>query len=189
MANISISSNKDISIVNIDDNMNIFEYYKKSKQADEYGVTNMLTNNVLWNSKLQIINKGKCYIFQIENSLYNIFVGDYIVIDERYRKEATTYERVIRYNSSNNAFRYHQMEHDKSGSTSNVRYYDSDESKNSKYSFSREQVTKLIDEMLTKIIDSNKAKDITDVELMKENILSSLNDNSKTYEIGSRGAK
>ena len=187
MANISISSNKDISIVTIDDNMNIFEYYEKSKKADEYGVTNMLTNNILWNGKK--VNKGKYYIFQIENSLYNIFVGDYIAIDERYRKEGTTYERVIRYSSFINAFRYHQMEHDKSGSTSNVRYYDSNESKNSMCVLPKGQVTKLIDEMLTKIIDSNKAKDITDVELMRENILFSLSGDSKTYKIGSRGAK
>lgn len=58
MANISISSNKDISIVNIDDNMDIFDYDKKIRKIDKVGVTNMLTYNVLWNSKLQKINKG-----------------------------------------------------------------------------------------------------------------------------------
>ena len=58
MANISISSNKDISIVNIDDNMDIFDYDKKIRKIDKAGVTNMLTYNVLWNSKLQKINKG-----------------------------------------------------------------------------------------------------------------------------------
>lgn len=174
MANITVSSSEDIYIVNIDDDMDIFDYDKKIRKIDKVGVTNMLTYNVLWNSKLQRINKGIYYIFQIEDSLYNIFVGDYIAIDESYKKEDIRYERFINYSSYINAYHYQQMEHDKSGSTSNIKYYDSTSSKNDVGVLSKKEASSLINEMLTKLIISDKIKNIIDLELMKENILYSL---------------
>ncbi len=185
MGNISISSNDDIYIVNIDDNMDIYDYDKKIGKIDKFGVTDMLNYNVLWNSKLRRINKGIYYIFQIEDSLYNIFVGDYIAIDENYKKEDVKYERFINYSSYINAYRYQQMEHDKSGSTSNIKYYDSTSSINDVGVLSKKEASSLINKMLTKLIISEKIKNIIDLELMKENILYSLG-GAKTKSYGGR---
>lgn len=185
MGNISISSNDGIYIVNIDDNMDIYDYDRKIRKMDKFGVADMLTYNVLLNCKLKRINKGIYYIFQIEDSLYNVFVGDYIAIDETYKKEDVRYERIINYSSYINAYRYQQMEHDESGSTSNIKYYDSTSSKNDVGVLSKKEASSLIDEMLTKLIISDKIKNIIDLELMKENILYSLG-GAKTKSYGGR---
>ena len=88
-----------------------------------------------------------------------------------------------------NSYHYHQMEHDKNNSTSNIKYYDSNGERDRLGVLTRSEAYKLINEMLTKLINSNKAKGIIDVELMKENILTSINNSRvKTYEKNGRGS-
>ena len=190
MANITVSSSEDMSIVNISDFMDLAEYYRKFKKVDACGVINMLTDNVILNNRPQKVNKGLYYIFQVDDKLYNVYVGEYIAVDERYKSEDIEYEKIIRYSSFINAYRYQEMEHHKNGTTSNIKSYDNNIDTPHEQTLSKEEAYKLIDDMLTNLIKIDKIRNIFDVELMKENILTALgNDKVLSHQRKRRGAR
>ena len=133
---IFISKSNDIYKMNISDYIKAPDYKKKLEETDSYGLYNLISMSVLWNTEKQMINKGLYYvavidepfpyITSIKSLLYNILIGEKeIIIDERKALEDNTIEeRIVRVNKNNYSdYQFTYFRHDESGNTIDTKYY------------------------------------------------------------------
>lgn len=185
---ITISAEKNIYKVEISDYISISDYIQKMKSSDEFRILHLICNSVLWNSDKQKVNKGTYYVITIDNGIYNILLTEEkikinkrtkIKIDEQTQKENITQERVITFDINNNEYHYFSAKHDKIGNTFYTRYY----SKNRLFSLgaldlSREETYDEIKSIIYNLESIEGIQNILDVQLLKDNILDDLCNNS-----------
>lgn len=175
---IALSKENYLVKIKISDYLSTADYLDTIKSFDKNNVFSMISNNVLWNSRKQMVNKGSYYILKINNILYNVHVNDFdVVFDSRIKNDDDTYEQIIKYNLVDNKYSYCSFKNDINGSTSNIKYY----APNGiiiAHRMPREVAYKEINSMLTNLVGLNI--DRLDIESIKDTISSNLN-NSKTH--------
>lgn len=190
---IIISSQNNITKIEITDYICIGDFVDKKNYGEEYKILDLLCNCVLWNSDKQKVNKGIYYVIIIENRIYNIlFTNDKIQIDERIKpifdeitnKENITQERVITYLPNQNKYRYYSAKHESDGNTYYTKYYN----KNREYSLgtldsTEEETFNEVASVISNLETIPSIETILDIELLKEQIL---NDLKKDYLIKTR---
>ena len=81
---IIISSQNNITKIEIPDYVCIGDFVDKKNLGEEYKILDFLCNCVIWNSDKQKVNKGIYYVILIDNRVYNILINeDKVQIDER----------------------------------------------------------------------------------------------------------
>ena len=176
---ISLSKEGALLKIKISDYLSTADYLDTVKIIDKYCISSMISNNVLWNSRKQMVNKGSYYILKTNNILYNVYIDDFdVIFDSRIKEDDDTYERIIKYNLVDNKYSFCSFKNDINGSTSNIRYYASGSIKLIAHKIPREEAYKEINSMLTNLVGLNI--DRLDIESIKDTILSDLN-NSKSH--------
>lgn len=119
---ILLSKDNNFYKMEINDYISIIDYTERMRIIDNYGIDDLISSSVSWNNSKQKINKGTYFIIPIDNRLYNILINEnFLIIDERTRKNDITEERIIRL--ENNDYWCTIFHHDITGSTFYVRYY------------------------------------------------------------------
>lgn len=181
---ITVSTQDNISKIEISDYISIGVYVEKIKSMDEYNILDLLCNCVLWNNFKQKVNKGIYYVITIDKCIYNIlFTNEQIIIDERINKELDEQtqkeniiqERVIRYNINKSKYHYYSAKHESNRNTYYTKYYD----RNREYSLGLLDLTddEAYEEIGSVIYNLEHIKGIEkilDIDLLKENILNDL---------------
>ena len=185
---IIISSQNNITKIEIPDYVCIGDFVDKKNLGEEYKILDFLCNCVIWNSDKQKVNKGIYYVILIDNSVYNILINeDKVQIDERIspisdeyaNKENITQERVITYLPTQNKYRYYSAKHEPDGNTYYTKYYN----KNREYSLgtldlAEEETFKEVASVISNLETITGIETILDIELLKEQILNDLSKNS-----------
>ena len=132
-ADISIKKENSYYKMIISDNTPIFDYLNKTDEIDTDGITDKLSNNLLWNNDLQMVNKGTYYIFENGDRIYNIYENESKKsFDKRVKfADDTVLECIIYFDEESGDFVYITEMHDKNGSTHNIKQYDFNEIINS----------------------------------------------------------
>ena len=181
---IIISSQNNITKIEIPDYVCIGDFVDKKNLGEEYKILDFLCNCVIWNSDKQKVNKGIYYVITNGNSLYNILLNDEkiiiserikLAIDEETRKENITQERVITFYINNNKYNYFSAKHDSSRDTYYIKYYN----KNRGYSLGELDLTEKetyeeILSVISNLEDIDKIDDILDINILKLYILDDL---------------
>ena len=107
----------------------ILEYMDITETTDEYGISNMISNSILWNSGLQMVNKGKYHVINNGNKVYNILTtDDELEVDERtLLPNNTVIEKIMHYDSFTDEIVLIKEKHDEKGSTHDIRKYELDD--------------------------------------------------------------
>lgn len=139
------------------------------KANDESNLLDLISNNILWNSNIQKVNKGTYYALIVGNRLYNILInGDNLAIDERTKIDDITEEIIIRFNISNSNYHYFSAKHYKSGSTFYTKYYDKNRLFNlGKLDLSSEETFEEISSIVCNLDDIALMANIFDTDLIK----------------------
>ena len=155
------------------------EYAEIVCAVDQYAITDMISNSLLWDNKKQKINKGSYYVLSANGILYNVYVDEFdVVIDVRTKEGNITAESVINYNLINNKYSLHTFENDEKGSTSNVRYYENSGIRMIANKISRDEAYKIINDILINLVGLNI--DRLDMDSIKDSILTDMN-NSRSH--------
>lgn len=120
------------SIVDIKDDCNLLEFINTMDILDPSDVVNhKINNSTLLDEGLNLINKKKIYIFDVDNIEYNIYSNDIdIFIDERVKYDDDDFyidEHSIRIDKQSGHFVIHRLKHRKSLSTFYVEFFSSKE--------------------------------------------------------------
>ena len=168
---IALSKENYLVKIKISDYLSTADYLDTIKSFGKNNVFSMISNNVLWNSRKQMVNKGSYYILRINNILYNVYVSDFdVVFDSRIKNDDDTYEQIIKYNLVDNKYSYCSFKNDINGSTSNIRYYAPNGIKLIAHKLHRDEAYRMIDDMLTNLVGIDI--DRLDIESIKNTILS-----------------
>lgn len=184
--NIVLSKENNYYKIEIKDYISISDYVQKTNSSKEYDILNLISNNILWNSSKQCIEKGIFYIIQIDNRLYNILITDKILkIDERTNKEIDnqtmkdniTEEKIVTLNLDSFDYRYTSFKHDKTGDTYYVRYYSSIKFNNF-LKLSDEEALSEISLIIYNLENIENIENIINIQLLKEHLSNNLNKNN-----------
>ena len=172
---ITIVKENNLFKMEISDYISIVDYVERTNLIDKFGVRDMISNGVLWNSGKQQVNKGTYYVLVIDNRLYNILInGDYLAIDERTKKDDITEERIIDFNISSNSYNYFSAKHDKTGDTFYTKYYSKPEFDFGKLNLSKDEAYEGINKVITNLANIEEITGIIDVNLLKTHILNDI---------------
>ncbi len=182
---ITISKENNFFKMLISDYISVSDYVERMRLIDKYDLISLICNGVLWNVDKQKVNKGVFYVISIDNQLYNIFNdGDHFKIDERIYKEDITEEKMIRFNISDNNYKYTSCKHyGRNGSTFDVRYYNNNNDNLSfgKLDLSREEAITGVSLLISNLESIDDIENILDVDLLKKQVLNDLDkDSSET---------
>lgn len=176
---ITITKEDNVYKMEISDDISIINYVERTDSIDKFGVTDMISNGVLWNSKKQQVNKGTYYVLIIDNRLYNIFINDNdLAIDERTKVNDVTEERIIHFNTMNYDHHYFSAKHDKSGSTFYTKYYSKNDFDYGKLSFSKEETYEEINNIILNLEGIKKITELINIDLLKTTILNDIGNES-----------
>lgn len=176
---ITITKEDNVYKMEISDDISIIDYVERTDSIDKFGVTAMISNGVLWNSKKQQVNKGTYYVLIIDNRLYNIFINDNdLAIDERTKVNDITEERIIHFNTMNYDYHYFSAKHDKSGSTFYTKYYSKNDFDYEKLSFSKEEAYEEINNIILNLEGIKKITELINIDLLKTTILNDIGNES-----------
>lgn len=121
---IALIKEEDYFKMEINDYISIVDYVDRMKSIDKYGIEQMVSNAVLWNSKYQKVNQGIYYIIPFENKLYNILINaDFVKIDERIHKNKIVEEKIFLFDIVDKDYSYTYHNHDEFGDTFLTRYF------------------------------------------------------------------
>lgn len=172
---IIIAKENNVYKMEISDYISIVDYVERTDLIDEFGVTNMISNGVFWNSKKQKVNKGIYYVLIVGSRLYNIFIdGDDLAIDERTKINDITEEKIIYFNTINSDYRYFSAKHDKIGSTFYTKYYSKKGSDFGKLNFSKEEAYEEINNVISNLESIEEIACLVDINLLKKGILNDI---------------
>ena len=183
--NIVLSKENNYYKVEFKDYVSIGDYVQMTNSCQEYNVLDFISNNILWNSKKQRVQKGIFYIIQIDNRLYNILITDKILrIDERTNKEIDvetkknniTEEKIITLNLDSFDYGYTSFKHDKTGDTYHVRYYSSNNMNTfPELELSDEDALFEINSIVYNLENLENIEKLIDIELLKKLFTNNLN--------------
>ncbi len=177
--NIAISEENNIYRVDISDYISMTDYVERIKANDEFNLLDLISNNILWNSNMQKVNKGTYYALIVGNRLYNILInGDDLAIDERTKiDDIITEERIIRFNISDSNYHYFSAKHYKTD-TFYTKYYDKKSLVSlGKLDLSAEETFEEISSIVCNLDDIALIANIFDTSLIKKYILDDLSKN------------
>ena len=173
--NISISKEYGIYKIEVSDYVSIIDYADYVKLIDKYGITEKISNGVLWNSRKQKVNKGTYYVLIVENRLYNILVNDNdFILDERTQIENITEERILEFNTNSGDYHYFSAKHDKTGNTFYTRYYSKKRLDLGKLNFSKEEAYEEVNNVISNLSNIGEITEIIDTNLLEINILNDI---------------
>lgn len=177
---INISKEDSIYRLEISDYISIVDYVEKMKLIDKFGMLDLISNSVLWNSVKQRVNKGIYYVISINNHLYNILInGETLKIDERIKNNDIIEEKIITFNTNNNEYKYCSFKHDKTGNTFYTKYYDKNRPFNlGALDLSEEETFSGISSIVFYLDSIEEITSIFDIELLKKYVLNDLCKNS-----------
>ncbi|MBP3635623.1 MAG: hypothetical protein J6J17_04150 [Bacilli bacterium] len=176
---ITIAKENNIYKMEISDYISIVDYVERTDLIDEFGVTDMISNGVLWNSKKQKVNKGIYYVLIVDGRLYNIFInGNDLAIDERTKINDITEERIIYFNTITSDYHYFSAKHDKTGSTFYTKYYSKNGFDFGKLKFSKEEAYEEINNVISNLESIEKIICLIDIDLLKTGILNDIGNES-----------
>lgn len=172
---INISKENDIFRIQISDYISLLDYVERMKLLDTYGIDNLISNGVLWNSRKQKVNSGTYYIITVNGRLYNILINSEVLkIDERTQKSNITKEKIISFYVNNSDFRYFSCKHDETGNTFYTRYYGYNGLDLGNLELSNEETYKEINSIIYNLENAEKICNILDLNLLKRHILDDL---------------
>lgn len=181
---ITITQENNFYKLTISDYITITDYIERMNIIDDYNLSDLICNNVLWNDYRQRINKGCCYVILMPDSLYNILINDdTIVVDERTRGEELIEEKLLTFNVANSTFHYCSMKHIKigdalniNGSTVYTRYYS--KSNCPLLEMSGDQALEEIKGLFTNLEMIEDIRSIIDLDSLKTDVLKDLDKDS-----------
>ena len=131
IVNINVYEEDGFYKIEIPNYVSMSDYINMTNAGDNYAVLSNISNSVLWNSRMQKIEKGNYYVLSHNDRVYNILVNnENIIIDERIQKDYDdernkdniTEERVVHFSLHTKEYRYTMFKHDKTGDTYYVKY-------------------------------------------------------------------
>ena len=171
---IKISSDTNVIRIEINDYISIIDYVDTMKVID-INKRVQISNNILWNTDRQSVDKGVYYVISINNKIYNIKINEqHTEIDERtYYSNGEVLERILDI-KNDGAYYYSLLKHDKTGSTYGTYFYNNvREVWIPKFQLSKDDAFVEIWEMLSGLKEVQNIDTIIDIDVLSKNILES----------------
>jgi hypothetical protein len=171
---ITITRNGNVIKIDVSDYISIIDYVDRMKELDQFNLLDLLGNAVLWNSKIQGVNKGTYFVITHGDYLYNVLIGgEETIIDERIKVDDHTVEKHVNLHI-NGEYNYTHFKHDKVGSTYYTMYYSKRGFPIKNFELSKEDAYEGIDGLLTRFEETPGCSEILDVDSFRKSILDDL---------------
>jgi hypothetical protein len=171
---ITITRNGNVIKIDVSDYISIIDYVDRMKELDQFNLLDLLGNAVLWNSKIQGVNKGTYFVITHGDYLYNVLIGgEETIIDERIKVDDHTVEKHVNLHI-NGEYNYTHFKHDKVGSTYYTMYYSKKGFPIKSFELSKEDAYEGISELLSRFELIPGVSDILDINVFRSSILDDL---------------
>lgn len=164
----------------ISDYISLVDYVERMKVIDKFGVEQMVSNAVLWNSQKQKVNRGIYFIIFFENKLYNILVNEDVVkIDERIKNAKVEEEKVLLLVEKDNDYSYTYHKHDEFGDTFFTRYFNKRGFSLGKLDLSLEEFICDYKVLVNNLKEIKNIDEIMDLKLLEQIVYNDLEEKTK----------
>lgn len=176
---IILSKENSLFLMEISDYISIIDYVDKMKQIDNFGIEDMVSNAVLWNSGKQKVNQGIYYVVKLGNKLYNILVNDICIkIDERTDKKGIIEEKILSLDVKSNDYSYTLHNHDETGNTFYTSFFNKKGVSFGKLDLSVQEFLGNFNELIYNLENIDYINKIVDLESIRKCIVDDLDKKS-----------